>query len=75
MKVIKSLEKRGNLLKETTRKSTSQEGGFLNFLKPLIAAGLPLMKNVPMVLAKGIHSIRIISRNVSSRCSCSEEDL
>ena len=54
MKVIESLENRGNLLKETTRKITSQEGGFLNFLKPLITAGLPLMKNVPMVLAKGI---------------------
>ena len=54
MKVIKSLENRGNLLKETARKITSQEGGFLNFLKPLKTAGLPLMKNVPMVLAKGI---------------------
>ena len=52
MKAIKFLENRGILLKETTRKITSQEGGFLNFLKPLITAGLPLMENVPMVLAK-----------------------
>ena len=41
MKAIKSLENRGILLKGTTRKFTSQEGGFLNFLKPLMIAGLP----------------------------------
>ena len=34
MKVIKSLENRGILLKGTTRKITSQEGGFLNILRP-----------------------------------------
>ena len=43
--VIKSLENRGILLKETTRKIISQ-GGFLNYLRPLTKAGLPLMKNV-----------------------------
>ena len=32
MKVIKSLGNRGILSKGTTRKITSQEGGFLNFL-------------------------------------------
>ena len=32
MKVIKSLENSGILLKGTTRKFTSQERGFLNFL-------------------------------------------
>ena len=36
MKVIKSLENRGILLKGTTRKITIQEGGFLNFLRPLM---------------------------------------
>ena len=36
MKVIKSLENRGILLKGSTRKITIQEGGFLNFLRPLI---------------------------------------
>ena len=41
IKVIKSLEKRGVLLKGTTTKITSQEGGFLNFLRPLMTAGLP----------------------------------
>ena len=44
-KLIKSLENRGTLLKGTTRKITSQEGGFLNFLKLLMTAGLPLMKS------------------------------
>ena len=54
MKVIKSLENRGILLKETTRKITSQEGGFPNFLRLLMTAGLPLMKNVLTLLAKNI---------------------
>ena len=34
IKVIKSLESRRILLKETTKKVTSQEGGFVNFLRP-----------------------------------------
>ena len=46
MKVIKSLENRQMLLKETTRKIINQEMGFLNFLIPLVTAGLPLMKSV-----------------------------
>ena len=41
IKVIKSLEKRGILLKGTATKITSQEEGFLNFLRPLMTAGLP----------------------------------
>ena len=32
MNVIKSLENKGILLKETTRKNTCQKGGFLSFL-------------------------------------------
>ena len=52
VKVIKSLENRGTLLKWTTRKITSQEGGFLNFLRPLMTAGLPLMKSALTPLAK-----------------------
>ena len=47
MKVIEFLENRGILWKGTTRKFTTQEGGFPKFLKPLMTAGLPLMKNVP----------------------------
>ena len=49
MKVIKSLKNGGILLKGTTRKITTQEGGFLNFLRPLMTAGLPL-KNWKMYL-------------------------
>ena len=53
MKVIKkSLENRGILLKGTTRNITSQEGGFPSFLRPLMTAGLPLMKCVLTPLAK-----------------------
>ena len=46
MKVITSLENKGILLKGTTRKITTQKGRFQNFLKPLMTASLPLMKNV-----------------------------
>ena len=53
MKVLKSLENRGILLKATTRKITSQ-GGFLNFLRPLITVGLPLVKSVLTPLAKNV---------------------
>ena len=52
IKVIKSLEYIGILLKGTTRKTTSQEGGFLNFLASLMTDGLPLIKNVLTPLAK-----------------------
>ena len=54
MTVTKSLENRGTLLKETTRKITSQEGGFLNFLRPLMTAGLLLMKSVLTPLDKSV---------------------
>ena len=54
MKVIKSLENTGILLIGTTTKTTSQEGGFLNFLRPLKTASLPLMKNVLNLLAKSV---------------------
>ena len=52
IKLINSLENRGILLKGTTRKNTSQEGGFLNFLRPLMTADLPLMKSALTPLAK-----------------------
>ena len=54
MKVIKSLQNRGNLLKGTTRKITSHEGASLNFLKPLMTAGLPIMEYVLTALAKSV---------------------
>ena len=46
MKAIQSLEKRGILFKGTTRKNTSQEGRFLNFLRPIMITGSQLMKSV-----------------------------
>ena len=52
MNVIKSLDNRGILLKGTTKKITSQEEGFLNFLRPLITTGLPLMESILTSLAK-----------------------
>ena len=41
-------------MKEITKKVSSQERDFLNFRKPLITGGLPLMKNVLTLLAKSI---------------------
>ena len=54
MQAIKSLENRGILLKGTAKKFTSQEGGFLNFLGPLMTAGLPLMKSALSSLAESV---------------------
>ena len=54
MKVIQSLGNRGILSKETIKKITSQERGFLNFLRPLMIADLPLMKIVLMRVAKSV---------------------
>ena len=44
MKPVKSLENEGILFKGTTTKITTQEGGFLNFIRLLMTGGLPLMK-------------------------------
>ena len=52
MKVIKSLGNRGILLKGTTRKITSQERGFLSFLRRLMTTGLPLTTSVLTPSAK-----------------------
>ena len=46
MKVIKSFETRGLLLKGSTTKIATQEGGFFNFFTPLITAGFPLIKSM-----------------------------
>ena len=63
MKVIKTLENRRILLKGTTRKITSQEGGLLNFLRSLMIAGLPLMKSVLTPPAKsGLLSLGLSAR-------------
>ena len=42
--VIRFLENSDNVLKRTTRKTTIQEGRFIDFLRPLITACLPLTK-------------------------------
>ena len=70
MKVIKSLENRGILLKGTTVKITSKEGGFLNFLRPLMAAGLSLIKSaltpldksvlIPLGLSEGMSAADVV---------------
>ena len=52
MKIIKSLENRSISSGEIPRKITSQEGGFLNFLRP--KADLPLMKSVFTPVAKNV---------------------
>ena len=54
IKVIKSSKNRGILLKETTRTITSKEGEFLNFRRPLMTAGLQLIKYVLTPLAKSV---------------------
>ena len=54
MKVIKSSENRGILLKGTAAKTTSQEGGFINFLRSLMTAALQLMKSIITPLANSI---------------------
>ena len=38
MKAIRSSENKGNLLKGTTRKTASQEGGSLSLFRPLMIA-------------------------------------
>ena len=52
--MIESLENRGILLKGTIKKFACQERGFLNFLRPLMTVGLPLMKNVFTPLARTV---------------------
>ena len=54
MKVAMSLENRAILLKGTTTKIARQKGRFLNFLRPLMPPGLPLMKSVFTPLAKSV---------------------
>ena len=71
IKVIKSLEKRGILLKGTTRRITSQEEGFLNFFRPLITASLPLIKNVLTSFAKSL----LIPLRLSAGISAADEAL
>ena len=61
MELIKSLENRGVLLKGTSTKSTSQEGGFLTFHRPLMIAGLLLIKSVLTLLVKRFVTIGLLA--------------
>ena len=57
IKLIRSLENRGILLKGTVGKTIRQEGGFSDFLRSSVlsmAAVLPLMKNVYTPLSKSV---------------------
>ena len=54
MKVTRSVENERSLLQGTTRKITSEERRPLNFLRPLMTTGLPLMKSVLTPLAKNV---------------------
>ena len=54
MKVIKPLENREIAIKGTIRKIASQEGVFINFLGPVMTAGLPFMKNIPTPPAQNV---------------------
>ena len=65
----KSLEKRGILLKRTTRNIDSRKGGFINFLRSLMAAGLRLMKNVLIPLAKSV----LIPLGLTATASATDE--
>ena len=49
---MNSLENRGTLLKGTTTTITSEKEGFHNFIRPLMTAGLSLIKRVLTPLAK-----------------------
>ena len=53
MKVSKSLENGGILVKGTFTKIINQEGEFPSFLRPLITAGLP-MRSVPTLLCQSV---------------------
>ena len=54
IKVIRSLKNRGVSLKKTIKKVASQKGGFLDVIRPLMTAELPLMKNVVTRSAKSV---------------------
>ena len=73
IRVIMSLKNGGILLKGSTRKITSQEEGFLNFLRQLMTAGLPLMKSVLTPLAESLLIPKrvLISKGLSAGMSTS----
>ena len=75
MEVIKSLENGGILSKGITRKTTSQEWGFLNFLRPLVTAGSQLMKSERTPLAKFVLLLFGLSASMSATDAAIQEKL
>ena len=73
IKVFRSSESRGILSKGTTRNIISEEGGFLNFLKPLMAAGLSLSKFV--LLAKSFLVPIELAATASAKFSVIQKDI
>ena len=75
MNVIKSLETRRILSKETSAKTIFQETGLLSLLDPLMRVGLPLMKNILMLLVKNVFvPLEFKGSSVNQRCSYSKEN-
>ena len=64
---------KGNFIKMDYYTNQQSRKGFLNSLRPLLTAGLPLMKSVLTLLAENFFNISIISSNVSNRCSYSKK--
>ena len=75
MRKNKVLENRGILLKGTTRKITSQERGYLSFLRPLMTAGLPLIKSVRAPLAKSVFLPLGLSAGMSAADAAIQKDI
>ena len=65
IKEMKSLENREILLKRTTRNITGKEGGFLNFLRALMTAGLPLASRMTTLIISN-EEINDIIKTVKS---------
>ena len=64
--VIKPLENRVLLLKGATREIFSKEGGFLNFLRPLVTASSPLMKSILTLFSKSFFILLGLSAEISA---------
>ena len=71
MEQLKSLENRGILMKGTTKKFSSQEEEFLNFPRPSMTAGLPLIKNLLTQLAKSV----LVPIGLTTAVSATDEDI
>ena len=68
---MKSLENRGILMAGTTKKFSSQEEEFLNFPRPSMTAGLPLIKNLLTQLAKSV----LVPIGLTTAVSATDEDI